>query len=244
MTVASPSIGNVKASDNTAESVRAVVTSIRSVSSSTIAVNSVTGYPSTFIGMTGALDADSKLTVRPQVFFGHLSGSTIEIDSFAPGYSDEGNEVGDIVILKPTSAWADEVAAILAVSHADDGTLNAAALTQIAGGLGDKGVRTAPRISSSASGNISPDIDDFNYYRRTAQAAAITIANPTGTPNDGDGLLIELQDKGTTRAITWGSDYAVDSIYGLTLPTTTTAGKTHFITFIWNAAATKWMAVL
>jgi hypothetical protein len=106
------------------------------------------------------------------------------------------------------------------------------------------GLRTKTRISTAASGNISPNIDDYNYYRRTAQAASITIANPTGTPVDGDGLLIELQDNGTTRAITWGSGYAVDSIYGLALPTTTVVGKTHFITFIRNATTSKWVAVL
>lgn len=244
MTLASPSIENIKGSDGTNETVRAVVTALRSVSATTIQVNSVVGFASSFIGTTGALDANNKLTIRPQVFFGHLSGSDIEIDSFAPGYTDEGNEVGDIVIIKPTTAWADEVAAVLEVSHEDDGTLNDAALDQIAGGLGNKGVRTAPRISSAATGAISPDIDDFNYYRRTALDAAVTINDPTGTPNDGDGLLIELQDNGTTRAITWGSAYTVDSIYGLTLPTTTVVGKTHFITFIWNGTASKWVAVL
>lgn len=239
-----PSIDRIKGSDGTNETVRAVVTNLRAVSSTTLKVNSLVGFADSIIGTTGALDADNQLTVRTQVFFGHLVGSDIEIDSFAPGYTDQGSEVGDIVVIKPTTAWADEVAALLAVSHADDGTLNSAALTQIAGGLSDKGVRTAPRISSAASGDISPDIDDYNYYRRTALSAGVTIANPTGTPNDGDGLLIELQDNGTTRAITWGSDYAVDSIYGLTLPTTTVVGKTHFITFIWNVTASKWIAVL
>lgn len=244
MTVVSPSIENIKGSDGTAETVRAVVTAQRSVSSTTIKVNSVVGYASSIIGTTGALDADNQLTVRTQVFFGHLSGSDIEIDSFAPGYTDEGNEVGDIVVIKPTTAWADEVAALLAVSHNDNGTLNNTALAQTLSYAQGKPIRTAPRISSSASGNIAPDIDSYNYYRRTAQAAAITITNPTGTPNDGDGLLIEIQDNGTTRAITWGSDYAVDSVYGLALPTATVAGKTHFITFIWNAGVSKWVAVL
>jgi len=239
-----PSIERIKGSNGTHETVRAVITSVRAISSTTIVVNSVVGYATSIIGTTGALDADGKLTVRPQVFFGHLSGSNIEIDSFAPGYTDQGNEVGDVVVIKPTTAWADEVAGILEVSHADDGTLNADALTQVAGGLSDKGVRTAPRISSQVTGDISPDVDTYNYYRNTAQDAAIAVNAPTGTPNDGDGLLIEIQDDGTTRAITWNAAYAVDSIYGLSLPTTTVAGKTHFITFIWNDASSKWIAVL
>jgi len=244
MTLIAPSIENIKGSDGTNETVRAVVTAQRAISSTTIQVNSIVGFNSSVISTTGALDADSKLTIRPQVFFGHISGSSIEIDSFAPGYTDQGNEVGDIVVIKPTTAWADEIAALFAVSHDDDGTLNAAAKTEVLASLQGETIRTAPRISNASRGNISPNIDTYNYYRRTAQAAAITIANPTGTPNNGDGLLIELQDNGTTRAITWGSNYAVDSIYGLALPTTTVAGKTHFITFIWNATVSKWVAVL
>lgn len=243
MTLASPSIGNIKGSDGTTETVRAVVTAQRSISSTTIKVNSVVGFNSSIIGTTGALDADGQLTVRPQVFFGHLAGSDIEIDSFAPGYNDEGNEVGDIVVIKPTTAWADEVAAILEVSHEDDGTLNDAALDQIAGGLGDKGVRTAPRISSAATGDISPNIDNFNYYRRTGQTDDINIANPTGTPNDGDGLLIEITST-AAKAITYGDKYVANSQYGLSLPTTTVTTKTTFLTFVYNGTSEKWVAVL
>lgn len=239
-----PSIENIKGSDGTGETVRAIVTAQRSIGSTTIQVNSIVGYNASFIGMTGALDADSKLTVRPQVFFGHIAGSDIEIDSYATGYTDAGNEIGDIVVIKPTTAWANEIAALLAVSLSDDGTLNSAAIAQVVTDLQGEPIRTAPRISSSASGNITPNVDSANYYRRTAQAAAIAISNPTGTPNDGDGLLIELQDDGTTRAITWDTSYVVDSVYGLTLPTTTVAGKTHFITFIWNATTSKWVAAL
>lgn len=244
MTLVAPSIENIKGSDGTNETVRGVINAQRSVSSTTIHLNSVVGYNTSFIGMTGAVDPDGQLTIRPQVFFGHLSGSDIEIDSFAPGYNDQGNEVGDIVIIKPTTAWADEVAALLEVSHADDGTLNSDAIDQIVGELQGEQVRLKTRISTTPSGDISPNIDNYNYYRRTAQSAAIAVNNPTGTPNDGDGLLIEIQDNGTTRAITWGSDYTVDSIYGLTLPTTTVVGKTHFITFIYNLTLTKWVAVL
>lgn len=118
-----PSIENIKGSDGTAETVRAVVTAQRAVSSTTIAVNSIVGFNTNFIGTTGGLDADNKLTIRPQVFFGHISGSNLVIDSFVPSYTDQGNEVGDIVVIKPTTAWADEIAALLAVSHRDDGEL-------------------------------------------------------------------------------------------------------------------------
>src|SRR5690606_4211067 len=58
-----------------------------------------------------------------QVFEGHLSGTDIVIDSFAPGYEDLGSSIGDIIVIKPATSWSDELADILGVSHNSDGTL-------------------------------------------------------------------------------------------------------------------------
>lgn len=236
----------VSASDGNGEAVRATVTGIRNPSSTVINVDSVLNWPSYFIATSGTLLPDGTLdqgTVT--VFSGHLSSTTIVIDGFLPGYSDTGNTVGQVVVLKPTTAWADEIARVLSTSLDNDGTLNNAALTQIASGLGKKSIRLSPRISVAASvATLSPNVDDYNYYRLTAQAAALTVANPTGTPVEGEGLLIELTDDGTSRAISWGANYTVNSIYGLTLPAATTAGKTHFITFVWSVDKSKYVAVL
>jgi hypothetical protein len=45
------------------------------------------------------------------VFEGHLSGGKIIIDVAAPGYTDKGNAVNDVILLKPTTHWANTVAA-------------------------------------------------------------------------------------------------------------------------------------
>jgi len=187
MTVASPSIENVKGSDNTAETVRAVVTAQRAVSSTVIAVNSLVGFNTNFIGTTGALDADNKLTVRPQVFFGHISGSNIEIDSFAPGYTDLGNEVGDIVVIKPTTSWADEVAALLGVSHNDDGTIKDGAVTnaKLATGAGQPGgAWTSFPAGVSGSGTALGNGTVTGYYTRigrTVHAVSTFTLGSTST---------------------------------------------------------------
>lgn len=120
------SIQNIRGSDGTGAASRATLTSSRAISNPTITVDTLSNWPSQFIAATGTLDEEG-LRIEPstlQVFYGHINGATsIVIDSFADGYEDKGNEQGDIVILKPTTAWANEIADIFAMSHKDDGSI-------------------------------------------------------------------------------------------------------------------------
>ena len=81
--------------------------------------------------------------------------------------------------------------------------------------------RIQPRVSSSTSGNITPTKENFDRYIRTAQAAAITISNPT--MDIGEVMAVQLTDDGTARDITFGTHYM--ALDGLALPTTTTVSK-------------------
>lgn len=242
------SIQNIRGSDGAGSASRATVTASRPKDNPTITVDTLANWPTQFIAVTGTPDLVSQ-TISPdtlQIFYGHISGGAIAIDSFADGYTDQGNAVGDIVILKPTTAWVNEIAEILETSLNDDGSIKISVIESILGGGNTaENLRVKPRISVAATtATLAINVDAHNYYRITAQDSALTIANKTGDPLDGEGLLLEIQDNGTSRAITWGSDYTVDSIYGLTLPTATVAGKTHFITFVWNEATSKFVAVL
>ena len=71
----------------------------------------------------------------------------------------------------------------------------------------------------------------------TAQAAGLTLANPTGTWNQGQPLMIRIKDNGTARAITYDTNYRA---IGVTLPTTTVISKTTYLGLIYNATDTKW----
>lgn len=202
MTVVVPSIDNIKASDGLNETVRAIVTDARAISSSIIKVNSIVGFNDLIIGTTGALDANDELTIRPQVFFGHLSGADINIDSYAPGYTDQGNEVGDIVIIKPTTAWADEVAAVLGVSHNDNGTLkdNIVDTPQLATGAvtADEIEALAVIASKIDFSTIVPAADANGWskqgYNGTKFKYTKTITGSTGSIPASGGTPITLLD--------------------------------------------------
>lgn len=238
-----PDLELINASDGNGEAVKASVTQIRAANSTTLKVDSILNWPAKFIATTGTLLPDNTLDPSTVlVFAGHLSGSDIVIDEIAPGYIDNGSSVADIVVLKPTTYWADNIQALLAVSFDTDGTFNSNGLDAIATGLATKEVRTKPRISvAESTATLTPNIDTDNIYELSAQAQALTIANPTGTPNDGDVLIIRLKDNGATRAITYGDAYV--NISGLDNLTATVAGKWHVIGALWNAGVSKWQIV-
>lgn len=99
-------------------------------------------------------------------------------------------------------------------------------------------VASRPRVLSSASeATLTVNVDNHDQAVLTAQAAALTIAAPTGSPADGHKILYRIKDNGTARSITWNS---VFRIVGVKLPTTTVANKTLYVGAVWNAADSKW----
>lgn len=102
----------IRGSDGTGEAVRAFIIEAREVGDMSLITDSVLNMPHDFIGTTGTLDPTSGLVDESTqtVFFGHLDGSIVMIDEFAPGYFDTGNTIDQVLLLKPTTAWADSVA--------------------------------------------------------------------------------------------------------------------------------------
>ena len=98
----------------------------------------------------------------------------------------------------------------------------------------------APNIQSVTSASTVTPTFSNDMVRITAQAAALTLANPTGTAIPGLGLVVRIKDDGTQRAISYGSQYRA---IGVTLPTTTVAGKTLYLAMIYNDTDTKWDVV-
>lgn len=127
------SIDSLKASDGSGNASVATVQNARSALATTIVVDTVQGINTNFHATMGTPHTfvdpvtSEEITIISEAtavdFKGHVDGSNLEIDTIAPGYTDAGSEVGDIVIIKPTTQWADEVADVLEVAHDDDGTL-------------------------------------------------------------------------------------------------------------------------
>jgi hypothetical protein len=99
--------------------------------------------------------------------------------------------------------------------------------------------RINPRVNAIA-GTTSPQAptaDTVDLWAHTAMSVAMTFSAPTGTPVNGQKLMLRLKDNGTARALTWNAIYRS---MGVTLPTTTVVNKTMYLGFIYNSADSKW----
>jgi hypothetical protein len=111
------------------------------------------------------------------------------------------------------------------------GTLSTLALTET---FTNK--RITPRVVTTTDDATAViDVDVTDQYQLTAVANA-TVFTVTGTPTNGQRILIRLKDAGVAKALTWTGFTAI----GCTAPTTTVASKTHYIGCIYNSATPTW----
>lgn len=235
-------LSKLNASDGTGEAVQASVTAIRVAGSTTLQVDSLDNWPSDFIATSGKLLPDDTLDPSAIVFSGHKTGSNITIDSLAPGYSDSGSAVNDVVVIKPTTLWADMVAnAIKAINGigtaiaASFSTLTTSGNTTIGGNLVVNGTSRIASGGVTSAATITPSAQIYNV---TGLAVNATVNIPSFTAGDGMGVILRIKDNGTPRALTFASGWA--NVSGLDTPTTTTTGKLLTIGALYSSASSKW----
>lgn len=108
--------------------------------------------------------------------------------------------------------------------------------------------RINPRIVTAASYTTDTgtalDVSTCDEFDVTAQAGALKLKNPGGTPVNGQKLIVRIKDDGTARALTYDTQFRASS--DLDLPSTTVVNKTLYMGFIFNSTDTKWdlLAVL
>jgi hypothetical protein len=237
------------------------VETARSVGDTTLDVDTVVNVPATFIGTYGVLGSDGFITaLSKRDFWGHESGGNLEIDGFFDGSTDDGNEEGDVVVIKPNTWWANKVAEVilaltgtgtpldvvfgtLTATDADFTTLGVSGLSTLGGSLtvggnilitGTSNLVVGTTATVDGGGNITPSAQLYNV---TALGAAAAILAPTFTPSDRMSGSLKIKDDGTGRALTWNSAWLA---VGVTLPTTTVAGKWLYISYEYSAADSKW----
>lgn len=116
---------------------------------------------------------------------------------------------------------------------------NAASVVTNAGTQTLTNKRVTQRIVTEASNATpTPNADTTDMHTITAQAAAAAFAVPSGTPTEGQKLIIRIKDNGTARALSFNAIYRFSS--DLAAPTTTVISKTMYLGFIYNNTDTKW----
>lgn len=99
--------------------------------------------------------------------------------------------------------------------------------------------RVTQRVTTTTDDATSIiDIDTCDVYELSAVANA-TEFTTTGTPTNGQKLIVRFKDAGVSKALTWTFATAI----GVTLPTATTASKWGYVGCTYNSAAAQWHAL-
>lgn len=90
--------------------------------------------------------------------------------------------------------------------------------------------------TDDATAVIDVDVTDQYQLSAVANATEFTV---TGTPTDGQKLIIRIKDAGVAKGLTFTGFTAV----GVTIPTTTVASKWTYVGCVYNLAATTWHVI-
>jgi hypothetical protein len=93
-------------------------------------------------------------------------------------------------------------------------------------------------VTTTDDASAAIDVDVTDVYELSAVANATTFTL-TGTPTDGQKLIVRFKDAGVAKGLTWTGFTAI----GITLPTTTVASKWGYVGCVYNLAATQWQAI-
>jgi len=135
---------------------------------------------------------------------------------------------------------ANEITAITektSVSNIDEFIIEDSAASFVKKSIKRKAIVDPINTSTASTATLTIDTDVNDFAVITAQSQALIIGAPSGTPVEGQKLIIRIKDDGSARAITFN---AIFRAIGITLPTTTVSSKITYLGLVYNSTDTKW----
>lgn len=127
-------------------------------------------------------------------------------------------------------------------TNAETATGAATGLAVTPAGAASAYVPKTRAVAATYAATVTPNADTTDVLNVGALTGALALANPTGTPLDGQNLRVRLaQDATGSRAITFGTAYAFGTDVTAALIPTAASAKWEML-FTWHAGDSKWRA--
>jgi hypothetical protein len=218
-----------------------------------------------FVGSSGiavTTDAEGKVTIAGPSLAGLATESYVTSRGYITGLSwnqltDKPNLAGtytfnvaadDSTLREISSEETVKFVGAGGITTASDAegaiTITATSTPTITGGS-ITGARINPRAvaAGSTSGTLTPNGDTTDVFNAFGLTGAITVGTPSGTPVDGQRLILRFEDNGSGRGITWTTSSGAYRAVGATLPTTTVASKVTYVGCVYNSTDVFWDAI-
>lgn len=102
--------------------------------------------------------------------------------------------------------------------------------------------RINPRVvSPSITSSYTINVDVTDLYDISGQSSNVTFNNPSGTPVNGQKMMIRIKDNGTARTITWGSSFQSSGVAALLA--TTVVNREHHVLLVYSPGVSKWVCL-
>jgi len=113
--------------------------------------------------------------------------------------------------------------------------------TVVINGEGMQGASGGLRVLNIETATaFAPDSDNFDQINFTALETSLLLANPVGSAQDAQKLLIRILDNGIAQTLVLSSGVGGYRGVGVAIPTTTVAGLDLYFGCIYNAQSNFW----
>ena len=201
-------------------------------------------------GMSSTPDWYNVVAICTTANGGYSVGDEIELDT-SQSYVNSGNAIGFNISQDSTNTTfrtSNNTNPIRSFNNTNGNTYNITPanwdirIDVYKGGVSE--VVALPRVSEiTSTTSLTIDADSTDTQIVSDLSSSLSINAPSGTPAQGQRLIIRILDNGSQRTLNWTTSTGGFREIGVTLPITTAASKHLYIGCIYNATDDFWDVV-